>query len=190
MRNTTAVLRLRATWRTTLLPTALLVCWSASVCRGGESLVILPPKFTLTGTQARQTLLAERFADGHFAGQLTDGITFSSSDPNVVRIEKGTALPVGDGRATVSVVLGERRATAEVTVVGQQTPHRWNFRIHVESVLSKTGCNSGACHGAAAGKNGFRLTLRGYDPELDFRSITRQSRGRRIVPGDPGSSGS
>ena len=58
----------------------------------------------------------------------------------------------------------------------------------MQSVLSKAGCNSGACHGAIAGKNGFKLSLRGYDPEADFYTITRQSRGRRIVPSDPGRS--
>ena len=43
-------------------------------------------------------------------------------------------------------------------------------------VLTKMGCNSGACHGALAGKNGFKLTLRGYDPEVDYDTLTRQSR--------------
>jgi hypothetical protein len=67
-------------------------------------------------------------------------------------------------------------------------PHVWSFRNQVQSVLTKTGCNSGACHGAAAGKNGFKLSLRGYDPEGDFFALTRQARGRRIVPHDPGRS--
>ncbi len=64
----------------------------------------------------------------------------------------------------------------------------WSFRNHVQSVLTKTGCNMGACHGAAAGKNGFKLSLRGYDPDADWRSITRHANGRRIVPSDPGRS--
>ena len=34
--------------------------------------------------------------------------------------------------------------------------------------MTKMGCNSGPCHGATAGKNGFKLTLRGYDPEVDY----------------------
>src|SRR5262249_8880424 len=48
------------------------------------------------------------------------------------------------------------------------------------AVMTKTGCNSGACHGAAAGKNGFRLTLRGYGPEVDYDVMSRQALGRRI----------
>ncbi len=62
------------------------------------------------------------------------------------------------------------------------------FRNHVESVLTKAGCNMGACHGAAAGKNGFNLSLRAYNPEADYLAITRNAFGRRIVPSDPGRS--
>jgi hypothetical protein len=64
----------------------------------------------------------------------------------------------------------------------------WSFRNHVMPVLTKLGCNQGACHGAAAGKNGFKLTLRGYDPELDYQVLTRQSLGRRINKVEPAKS--
>jgi hypothetical protein len=63
-----------------------------------------------------------------------------------------------------------------------------SFRNHVIPVLTKAGCNSGACHGALAGKNGFKLTLRGYDPELDYDTLTRQSLGRRISLPEPANS--
>ncbi len=63
-----------------------------------------------------------------------------------------------------------------------------NFRNHVLPVLSKAGCNSGACHGALAGKGGFKLSLRAYDPISDYHAITKQARGRRIELADPGSS--
>ncbi len=62
------------------------------------------------------------------------------------------------------------------------------FRNHVLPVLSKSGCNSGACHGALAGKGGFKLSLRGYDPASDYHAITKQARGRRVELADPGSS--
>lgn len=63
-----------------------------------------------------------------------------------------------------------------------------SFRNNVQPILAKFGCNSGACHGAAAGQNGFRLSLRGYDDEGDYLSLTRHAFGRRIVPSDPGRS--
>src|SRR5438093_11467205 len=57
---------------------------------------------------------------------------------------------------------------------------RWSFANDVEPVLTKAGCNSGACHGAAAGKNGFKLSLRGYDPFSDYLTLTRQGDARRV----------
>lgn len=71
---------------------------------------------------------------------------------------------------------------------GDQTPAEWSFRNHVQPVLARFGCSSGACHGAAAGQNGFRLSLRGYDDEGDYLSLTHHAFGRRIVPSDPGRS--
>ena len=62
------------------------------------------------------------------------------------------------------------------------------FRNQVQPIMAKFGCSSGACHGAAAGKNGFRLSLRGYDDEGDWKALTRHSLGRRIVPADPSAS--
>lgn len=63
-----------------------------------------------------------------------------------------------------------------------------SFRHDVLPVLSKAGCNGGGCHGALAGKGGFRLSLFAYDPEADWLSITREALGRRVEPGDPGAS--
>ena len=55
-------------------------------------------------------------------------------------------------------------------------------------ILSKAGCNGGGCHGAIAGKAGFRLSLFGYDPKSDYLTITRDARGRRVDLADPGTS--
>jgi hypothetical protein len=63
-----------------------------------------------------------------------------------------------------------------------------NFRNDVLPILSKSGCNSGGCHGALAGKGGFKLSLFGYNPESDYLAITRESRGRRVELSDPGAS--
>lgn len=63
-----------------------------------------------------------------------------------------------------------------------------NFRNDVLPILSKSGCNSGGCHGALAGKGGFKLSLFGYNPEADYLAITRESRGRRVELSDPGAS--
>ncbi|REK27634.1 MAG: DUF1553 domain-containing protein [Planctomycetota bacterium] len=67
-------------------------------------------------------------------------------------------------------------------------PEHPSFRNDVQPILAKFGCSSGACHGALAGKGGLKLSLRGYDTEHDYLTITRQARGRRIELADPGRS--
>ena len=69
------------------------------------------------------------------------------------------------------------------SVVASDRPR--SFRHDVLPVLSKAGCNSGGCHGALAGKGGFRLSLNAYDPATDYYNITRENRGRRIEYADP-----
>src|SRR5262245_58715737 len=55
-----------------------------------------------------------------------------------------------------------------------------SFRTDILPRLTKAGCNAGACHGAATGQGGFKLSLLGYDPEEDYERITRERGGRRI----------
>jgi hypothetical protein len=158
----------------------------------GEEVVLLPEEFSLHGPASKQRLLVERVRDGSYVGQVEDGIHVVSSDPHVVRVEKKegglVALPVGNGEAQLTVKVGGKTATAAVIVSNHQDSVSWTFRNHVVSVMAKTGCNSGACHGAVAGKNGFRLSLRGYDPHGDFNALTRHASSRRVIPSDPGRS--
>src|SRR5438093_10549510 len=86
-----------------------------------------------------------------------------------------------------SLLLALTGRTAESTATAL-TITNITFRNHIQPLLAKMGCSSGACHGAAAGQNGFKLSLRGYDDEGDFLALTRNALGRRIVPTDPGRS--
>ena len=157
------------------------------VLRAG-SLTVIPERFTLSGPVSHQRLVVEQVQGKALVGPSTNHLEFTSSDTNVVRIEDGVARPIANGRATVRVKSGRDSARAEITVTGMEKPFDWSFRNHVQPVLAKFGCSSGACHGAAAGKNGFKLSLRGYDDEGDFIALTRNAMGRRIVPSDPGRS--
>lgn len=151
-------------------------------------LTILPQQVELRGPEARARLVVGWQEAQRYVGPAPAGTRLESSDPHVVRIEDGVLVPVGNGRASIVARSGDHTAQCEVTVVDAEASHTWSFRNHVQSVLTKLGCNSGACHGAALGKKGFRLSLRGYDAQGDYLSITRHNRGRRIVPSDPGRS--
>ena len=153
-----------------------------------DSLVIIPDRITLSGPASQQQLVVERVEGKRLVGQITNAIWITSSDTNVVRIENDVVVPVRDGTAIIRAKVGRETAKAEVVVRGMGKPFDWSFRNHVQPVLAKFGCSSGACHGAAAGKNGFTLSLRGYNDEGDYLALTRNSMGRRIVPSDPGRS--
>ncbi|HND50914.1 MAG TPA: DUF1549 and DUF1553 domain-containing protein [Pirellulaceae bacterium] len=164
------------------------VCLISGAARADERLVVLPAKVELQTIEARQRLIVERQVDDRFHGQVVEPILWTSSNEKVVKVVDQVALPVADGTAKLTGNIGERSVEVDAVVSGQTQPHVWSFRNHVESVLSKSGCNGGACHGARAGKNGFRLTLFSYEADADYSYLTRQANGRRIVPGDPGRS--
>src|SRR5262250_2853075 len=67
-------------------------------------------------------------------------------------------------------------------------PARVTFLRDVAPILNKVGCTAGACHGAAKGKNGFKLSLRGYDPQFDYEALLYDLAGRRFNRADPGRS--
>jgi len=85
----------------------------------------------------------------------------------------------------IVVLTGACGVTLAATTSGAEPV---SFRNEVMAMLSKSGCNAGACHGNASGKGGFKLSLRGEDPDADYNAITRDAFGRRILPNAPGDS--
>src|SRR5437660_2936681 len=92
------------------------------------------------------------------------------------------ALPLVVG---LTVCLGTVPAHGEEPVRPETPP---SFLNDVMPLFTRLGCNQGACHGKGAGQNGFRLSLRGYAPELDYAWLTREYKGRRVNPIAPGRS--
>ena len=169
-----------------VLPFFILLATISPAIAADSAVRVLPSEIALQGREARQKLIAERVVDGRFIGQEVGDWT--SSNPQVATIENGVVVPKSNGSATINFKANGLQSTAQLTVKDFEQPHEWSFRNHVEAVLAKTGCNSGACHGTLAGKGGFRLSLRGYDPLTDFANIVKQQRGRRIELADPAQS--
>jgi hypothetical protein len=100
---------------------------------------------------------------------------------NLVRLAPtGLVRPAGDGAGELKCTVAGQSVTVPVKVSGQKEPPQVSFVRDVMPVLSKAGCNAGTCHGAAKGKNGFKLSLRGYDPEWDHQALTDELEGRRF----------
>ncbi|HTA68466.1 MAG TPA: DUF1549 and DUF1553 domain-containing protein [Bryobacteraceae bacterium] len=77
---------------------------------------------------------------------------------------------------------------ASLAAAGLAAEEQVTFLRDVAPILNKTGCTSGPCHGAAKGKNGFKLSLRGYDPQYDYEALLYDLSGRRFNRADPGKS--
>ncbi len=153
---------------------------------GAEEIRLLPSSIELSGPADSHRVLVEKFAGDRAMGAV-DGHALKSDAPEIVRVDGTTLYPVANGETTVRVESIDS-AVVRVRVVGMDQPVNWSFRNHVQPVLARLGCNSGACHGALAGKGGFRLSLRGYDPDRDYFTIVEQQQGRRIELQDPATS--
>src|SRR5207302_6824999 len=93
--------------------------------------------------------------------------------------------PVADGNGTLKFSVQGVSASISVDVKGTKDPYKVSFVQDVMPVMSKMGCNAGTCHGGAKGKNGFQLSLRGYDPVFDHQSLTDDVMGRRFDKSAP-----
>ena len=165
----------------------MLTGMSASIAQ--ESVRLLPRALTLNGVEGTHRVLAERFRGEEAVGPSDSTVTLVSDNPTIVRVTGMQLIPVNDGTAVVRIEgTTDSDSAQHVTVTGMNQPFNWSFRNHVEPVLARTGCSSGACHGALAGKGGFRLSLRGYDPDRDYFTIVEQQLGRRVELADPAAS--
>lgn len=142
-------------------------------------LVVRPAKVELNGPFAYAQLLVTATLDN---GETLDATRIATvAAPKFAAANAaGLVRPTADGSGTIAVSLAGASAPVPVTVKGFGDDRPVSFVTDVQPVLGKLGCNAGTCHGAQAGKNGFKLSLRGYDPLFDFRSLTDDLEGRRF----------
>ena len=141
---------------------------------------VQPAAVTLHGHRASQQLLVSEQSAPDTWADLTRSATYESTFPSVALVtSSGLIIPRAHGATEIIVQLGERKVRVPVEVVDYDRPDRIDFNTDVIAALSKAGCNQGSCHGSPQGKNGFRLSLRGFDPDLDFMTLTHEEYGRR-----------
>ncbi|MCI0419762.1 MAG: DUF1549 domain-containing protein, partial [Acidobacteria bacterium] len=160
----------------------------ASVQKPFQSIKIFPSEVVLGSRRSSQRIIVQGFYADGYSEDITAKAKLAPADAKIARVASGVITPLANGSTTVTAALGGLNASVPVAARNIDQASKWSFRNHVIPVLTKTGCNMGACHGAAAGKNGFKLTLRGYDPDADYNVLTREAVGRRISPQDPGRS--
>ena len=147
------------------------------------SVEISPPVVKLSNARDyAQVLVTARLADGGTA-DVTRLAKFSADGASVSAT--GIVTPKADGAGKVRAEVAGKTAEVALVVSGSATKPAVDFIQDVNPVMTKMGCNSGACHGAKDGKYGFKLSLRGYDPLYDVRSLKDDLAGRRLNPASP-----
>lgn len=99
--------------------------------------------------------------------------------------ETGVVRGVSDGLDEITFTLSGKSAKVLVEVAGMKKEFHPRWTKDVNPVVAKMGCNAGTCHGAKDGKNGFKLSLRGYDPLFDIRAFTDDIASRRVNLASP-----
>jgi hypothetical protein len=150
-----------------------------------KALTVQPDKLVLSGPRATaQLVVTASYADGtvrdltHLADFKLDGDIVSVDADRFIAAKK-------NGNGTLTISAGGQSAKVAVTVQDFEKPHPVSFRNDVIAALNVGGCNSGACHGTPTGKNGFKLSLRGYDPSSDYVQLTRDLLARRTDRHNP-----
>jgi hypothetical protein len=152
----------------------------AAVIGRPAALLVQPEVITLDGPRAMlQLVVTGSYADGSVR-DLTPFCELSCEAPGIVALgDNGFLTPSKNGATTLLVKAGGQTARVPVTVKDFDKPHPVSFHNEFIAAVNVGGCNQGACHGTPSGKAGFKLSLRGYDPDADYLQLTRDAMGRR-----------
>jgi len=178
-----------AAWMMLAAPCLLAADRAAGPATDVETIEVRPAKLNFSGQSSPQRLLVTGvYADGKRT-DATATASLVSADPSVASVTSdGRVTPHANGTTELRIRFGQHTAQCAVQVAAIDAPRPMHFRTEVIAALSRGGCNQGACHGSPQGKNGFRLSLRGFDPPLDLRYLTRDLFGRRKNTSQPESS--
>ena len=155
----------------------------AANCRAQGTLLVSPAAIALDNPEATQQVLVR---SSKTPADLTRLAAYEVVDPKIATVDSaGLLQPIAEGRTVLVVRHGKEEARIPVAVSGLKTPTPVTFESQIMPILSKAGCNGGGCHGKAEGKNGFKLSIFGFDPFADHESLTMEARGRRVFPASP-----
>ncbi len=141
---------------------------------------VFPPEVNLETKQDRQSLVVQAIYTDGVTRDVTSLAAYSLADKSLARLDRDTLHPLADGKTELQVKFEGRVLSVPVTVSQSKTERPVSFKLDVMPVFMKAGCNAGSCHGSSRGKDGFHLSLFGYDPDGDYQRLTRQQIGRRI----------
>ncbi len=143
-------------------------------------LQVYPKEANLFTKRGKQSLVLQATYSDSTTSDVTAEAKYTLGDAKLAKFDKNTLFPLADGETTLKVKFLDRELTVPVKVVKASEARPAVFSVDVMPVFTKGGCNAGSCHGSTRGKDKFRLSLFGFNPQLDYFCITREEVGRRI----------
>lgn len=171
-----------------------LLATSQAVSLGAEDtgtpvIQVEPAIIELAGPLSRSQVVVTATLSGGRTVDVTGKSTLEMSDAAIAKIAaSGQAVPVANGRSVLRVTYRSQVAEVAVVVTAVADDHPVSFTEDVLPVLTKAGCNQGACHGGQFGQGNFKLSLLGFAPEQDHPAIVREASQRRVALVSPNDS--
>ncbi len=145
-----------------------------------KALEIMPAELSLNGCyDGAQLIVTGVLASGDRV-DVTRMVSLSVDEPVVEVTPGGFVNPKSKGNTRLNASLNGKTASVPVHVADYSPDQKVDFIRDVNPVIAHLGCNAGSCHGSKEGKVGFKLSLRGYDPIFDVRSLVDDHAGRRV----------
>lgn len=148
---------------------------------------VSPPAVILDGPESRQQMLVIE-ADARRSDRTRDA-QMQVADPGIAQVDRtGLIEARGEGKTVLLVRYQGKEMPVSIEVRNYAAAPPVSFEQQIIPLLTKASCNSGGCHGKSGGQNGFQLSVFGFDPDADYRALTMEARGRRVLPAAPASS--
>lgn len=141
---------------------------------------VYPENVKLETSADRQLIVVQIVRDDGVTRDVSGEAKLSLVDGAIAKLNATTLVPHADGKTELRVEFGGQTKLIPVEVTKAADARAVSFKLDVMPIFMKSGCNSGSCHGAARGKDGFRLSLFGYDPDGDYHRVVRELPGRRV----------
>ena len=145
----------------------------------------IPASIQLAGTTAYTQVLLNGVLNTGEKVDLTRMAKYQLDGGVATVSPQGRIRSLADGNGTLNIEVAGHKTQVPVAVTGIAAVAPISYIRDVTPVLSKLGCNQGTCHGSKDGKNGFKLSLRGYDPIYDLRALTDDHAARRVNLASP-----
>lgn len=149
------------------------------------SIAVYPPDVQLNTKADLQRFVVVATRDDGVTLDVTAQASVKLAAEGIARLDANILYPMTDGNTSLDIDYQGFKAAATVAVKDAAAERAISWHLDVMPIWARAGCNTGSCHGAARGKDGFRLSLFGFDPRGDYYRATREIGVRRINLGNP-----